>query len=227
MLYDEAMRILLVRHGESLGNVDPTVHQTTADHAVPLSERGKEQAREAGRQIAAHFAERPTTGVRHTRLWVSPYTRTRETADGIQETAGHHITDRKEHILLCEQQFGLFDGIPDGELPKRFPQEFAYYDMQCRFGGKFWARMPQGESRFDVAKRIHQAFGTFHRDAEVHGIHDIVVICHGVTLRAFVMMWCHLSPEWFEEEKNPCNCAVRVIDSGVDQGYLFAGFPRG
>ena len=86
--------------------------------------------------------------------------------------------------------------------------------------------MPQGESRFDVAQRIHQAFGTFQRDAVQHGIRDIVVICHGVTLRAFVMMWCHLSPEWFEAEPNPANCAVRLIDHGTDRGYLFAGFPR-
>jgi broad specificity phosphatase PhoE len=219
------MRILLVRHGESLGNVDPSVHATTADHAVPLSDRGREQAREAGRRIAAHFANEPND--RHVRLWVSPYLRTRQTADAIQEIATTCITDRVEHILLCEQQFGLFDGVSDDDLPERFPREFAYYDMQCRFGGKFWARMPQGESRFDVAKRIHQAFGTFHRDAAEHGIHDIVVICHGVTLRAFVMMWCHLSPEWFEAERNPKNCAIRVIESGSDRGYLFDGFARG
>ena len=218
------MRILLVRHGESLGNVDPTVHATTADHAVPLSDRGREQAREAGRRIAAHYASEPK---RHTRVWVSPYLRTRETADALQETAGSCITDRIEHILLCEQQFGLFDGVPDDVLPERFPREFAYYDMQCRFGGKFWARMPQGESRFDVAKRIHQAFGSFHRDAENHGIHDIIVICHGVTLRAFVMMWCHVSPEWFEAEPNPKNCAIRWIDRGIDNGYLFDGFAKG
>ena len=179
------MRILLVRHGESLGD------------------------------------DRP-----HVRLWVSPYKRTRQTAEAILETAGPWITDRVEHILLCEQQFGLFDGVPEDELPEKFPAEFAYYDMQCRFGGKFWARMPMGESRFDVAKRIHQAFGTFHRDALEHGIRDIVVICHGVTLRAFVMMWCHLSPEWFEAEPNPANCAVRMIEGGRDHGYLFPGFPR-
>jgi len=220
------MRILLVRHGESLGNIDPSVHATTADHAVPLSDRGRDQAREAGRQIAAHYAANEEPDHLHVRLWVSPYERARQTADAIQETAGACITDRIEHILLCEQQFGLFDGIPDDELPERFPREFAYYDMQCRFGGKFWARMPQGESRFDVAKRIHQAFGTFHRDAEHHGIHDIIVICHGVTLRAFVMMWCHLSPEWFEAEPNPQNCAIRVIDAGVDRGYLFDGFAK-
>ena len=44
------MRILLVRHGESLGNVDPLIDAMTADHAVPLSVRGVEQAREAGRR---------------------------------------------------------------------------------------------------------------------------------------------------------------------------------
>ena len=207
-----------------MGNVDPSVHASTPDHAVALSERGHDQAREAGRRIAAHFE---TLGERHhVRLWLSPYRRTRETADALMETAGSWITDRVEHILLCEQQFGLFDGLDDKELLARFPHEKTYYDMQCRFGGKFWARMPQGESRFDVAQRIHQAFGTFQRDAVQHGIRDIVVICHGVTLRAFVMMWCHLSPEWFEGEPNPANCAVRLIDHGVDHGYLFAGFPR-
>jgi 2,3-bisphosphoglycerate-dependent phosphoglycerate mutase len=220
------VRILLVRHGESLGNVDPTIHATTADHAVPLSERGREQAREAGRHVSAHLEKRHGTHRPHVRLWVSPYLRTRQTADAMMETADSWITDRVEHILLCEQQFGLFDGIPDDELPRRFPREFAYYDMQCRFGGKFWARLPQGESRFDVAKRIHQAFGSFHRDAAEHGIHDIVVICHGVTLRAFVMMWCHLSPEWFESERNPGNCAIRLIDGGIDHGYLFDGFAK-
>jgi broad specificity phosphatase PhoE len=220
------VRILLVRHGESLGNVDPTVHATTADHAIPLSERGHEQAKLAGKAIHAHLAsahggERP-----HVRLWVSPYRRTRETAEAIWAEAHEEISDRREHILLCEQQFGLFDGVPDEELSARFPAEFAHYDMQCRFGGKFWARMPQGESRFDVAKSIHQAFGTFHRDFEDHGIRDLVVICHGVTLRAFVMMWCHLSPEWFEQEPNPKNCAVRFLDHGVDRGYIFDGFAR-
>ena len=220
------MRILLVRHGESLGNVDPLVHATTADHAVPLSDRGRDQARAAGAQLA-DYLDAHTPGRRPvTRLWVSPYRRTRQTADCVQETSRGWITDRVEHILLCEQQFGLFDGVPEPDLPTRFPNEYGYYDMQCRFGGKFWARMPQGESRFDVAKRIHQAFGTFHRDAAEHGIHDIIVFCHGVTLRAFVMMWCHLSPEWFEAEANPNNCAIRLIEGGVDKGYVFNGFPR-
>ena len=128
--------------------------------------------------------------------------------------------------MLCEQQFGLFDGIPKAELMSRYPDEYDHYEKQKAFGGRFWARMPLGESRFDVSVRIHQAFGTFQRDAQGQGIQDLIVICHGVTLRAFVMMWCHRSPEWFEAEPNPNNCAIRLLDCGDDKGYIFDGYPR-
>jgi broad specificity phosphatase PhoE len=223
------MRIVLVRHGESQGNVDPSVHGRMADHAVPLSERGHTQASTAGEHVAAYFRELYGTpdGAPPIRLWVSPYERTRQTAAALCRTAAPWIADVREHVLLCEQQFGVFDGVPDEDLPRRFPAEWEYYDRCCRFGGKFWARMPLGESRFDVAQRVHQAFGTFQRDAAEDGVSDLVVICHGVTLRAFVMMWCHLSPEWFEAERNPFNAAVRLLDPTGDRGYLFDGFPRG
>jgi 2,3-bisphosphoglycerate-dependent phosphoglycerate mutase len=83
--------------------------------------------------------------------------------------------------------------------------------------------MPLGESRFDVAVRIHQAFGTFHRDAERHGVRNIVVVCHGVTLRAFVMQWLHKPYEWFDQQKNPGNCDVyHIAGEGVpDRGYVY------
>ena len=215
------MRILLVRHGESASNIDKEVHKTTADHAIPLSDLGKKQARMAGQTMLEYFERLSPDPERFSiRLWTSPYRRTRETADEIQKAAGHIIWDRKEHILLCEQQFGLFDGIPNEELPQIFPQEHAYYNKCEQFGGRFWARMPLGESRFDVATRVHQAFGTFQRDKDRHGFDNIIVVCHGVTLRAFVMMWCHLTPEWFEAERNPPNGAIRLIEDNEDKGYL-------
>jgi 2,3-bisphosphoglycerate-dependent phosphoglycerate mutase len=220
------MRLFLVRHGESLGNVDKTAHARMADHAIPLSAQGKDQARRAGEQLAGHFVSLFDTvdAAPPIRLWTSPYTRTRETADGLQLGAGDWLRDRREHVLLCEQQFGLFDGIPDEELPVRFPHEQAHYAKQEQFHGRFWARMPLGESRFDVATRVHQAFGTFLRDRDRHGIENVVVVCHGVTLRAIVMMWCHQTPEWFDAQPNPKNCAIRLIEDSEDRGYLFEGF---
>ena len=214
------MNIYLVRHGQSVANVDPSIYLNTADHAVPLSDLGREQAREAGRYLHDHFSTRDLAET-HVRLWTSPYLRTRQTADGILETCRHFIADRREDILLCEQQFGLFDGIPDEELPIQFPEEYAHYAKCERHEGRFWARMPLGESRFDVALRIRLFFGTIQRDAERHDIRNVIIVCHGVTLRAFVMSWLHLTPEWFEAERNPTNCAIRLVSDNADEGYIF------
>lgn len=214
------MNIYLVRHGQSTANVDKHVHETVADHAIPLSELGVEQARQAGEFLKERL--RSLTAMDLVRVWVSPYQRTRETANLIsQSLTGAATFDVREHVNLVEQQFGLFDGIPDEELPIRFPEEHAHYTKCEQFEGRFWARMPLGESRFDVALRVHQAFGTFHRDAEKHGIENIVVVCHGVTVRAFVMQWLHLPVEWFEKEPNPKNCSIRLISDGQDKGYIF------
>jgi 2,3-bisphosphoglycerate-dependent phosphoglycerate mutase len=214
------MKIFLVRHGQSEANVDKSVYLTTADHAIQLSSLGRKQAAQAGSYLSKYFNEHNISGEK-IRLWTSPYLRTRETADSIEEACGQFLTDRCEDILLCEQQFGLFDGIPDEELSKHFPKEYEHYEKCKEHEGEFWARMPLGESRFDVALRIRLFFGTIQRDAEKHNIHNVIVVCHGVTLRAFVMSWRHHNPEWFEGERNPTNCAIRLLSDDEDRGYIF------
>lgn len=44
-------RIILVRHGESVGNVNEEAYATTPDWAIPLTENGKNQARHLGSQL--------------------------------------------------------------------------------------------------------------------------------------------------------------------------------
>ena len=219
------MRIFLVRHGESISNVDARIYAEMSDHVIPLSDRGQQQALRAGEFLRNHFKTLPRDDdFSAVRLWTSPYRRTRETADGVEAGIGVAIDlDRREHINLCEQQFGLFDGVPDEELPVRFPNEYAHYKKCVDHEGKFWARVPLGESRFDVAVRVRETFGTFLRDAERYQYKNIIVICHGVTLRAFVMQWLHLTPEWFEEEPTPRNCSIRLIDDRGDKVYIYAG----
>jgi 2,3-bisphosphoglycerate-dependent phosphoglycerate mutase len=256
------MRIFLVRHGQSRANLDWEENRRVADHAIELSEEGKEQARAAGDFLARYFFERLSIGepwkTRPIRLWYSPYLRCRQTAAEIEavcrlprvapdfdrttwkigalygekETCFHParrdgdswFLDAREHLLLVEQQFGIFDGLSDDERRKKYPDEQAYYEKCKRFEGKLWPKMPLGESRFEVCQRVHQAFGTFHRDARKHGIDDIVVVGHGTTNRAFVMMWLHLPYEWMHEESNPRNCSVRLLEDGNDRGYIFEGF---
>lgn len=215
------MKIFLVRHGQSESNINKTMNQVFPDHMVGLTELGKEQAVQAGEKIFKYVLPEENFPIR---LWTSPYKRTRETSKIILETLNkldpHLNIEYREHINLVEQQFGLFDGIPNDELPVRFPLEHTHYKKCEDHKGKFWARMPLGESRFDVAVRVHAAFGTFQRDCKDSGIDNIIVVSHGVTIRAFLMQWLHYSVEWFEEEPNPDNCSVRMIYNNSDMGYL-------
>jgi broad specificity phosphatase PhoE len=95
----------------------------------------------------------------------------------------------------------------------------------------FYAKPPNGESRYDVCVRIHQFFGTIIRDAEKsqNSVSNVFVVSHGTTLRAFTMMWLHKEVDWFESERNPANCSIRWIvrnEKGhfEDKGYIFQGF---
>ena len=221
------MRVLLVRHGQSRANLDGSENARVADHAISLSQEGHVQAGRCG-EFLRGWLEQNLRGddgsLPRIRLWHSPYERTRQTAAHIEAACTDLLLDRKEHLLLAEQQFGIFDGLSDEERAQRYPDFFAYYEKCKRFEGKLWPKMPLGESRFEVAQRVHQAFGTFKRDEDKHGIDTIGVIGHGTTNRAFVMMWLHLPYEWMHREPNPANCSVRLIESGEDRGYVFQGF---
>ena len=98
------------------------------------------------------------------RIWRSPYCRTRQTSEEFNDSL--HISDIREDITLIEQQFGLFDSIPKEEWGRLFPREYEEYQRQRQNYGKFYARLPLGESPFDVAIRVHQFMGTIHRDYE-------------------------------------------------------------
>ena len=84
-------------------------------------------------------------------LWVSPYQRNRQTASIINEYL--NIQDVKEDITLIEQRYGLFSDKEISEIKEIYPLEFSFYDNYYRNDGKFYAKLPQGESPYDVALR--------------------------------------------------------------------------
>jgi 2,3-bisphosphoglycerate-dependent phosphoglycerate mutase len=220
----KSIGLYLVRHAESAANIDQSMNRHTADHKIPLSANGMKQAEKAGVALAAHFAAdydaRESLPIH---MWVSPYLRTVQTANIIQEEmmrVGIPVQVRQEAVLI-EQQYGLFDGYADEELPSEFPREFADYNKWVSQQGRFYARMPNGESRFDVYTRLYQFLDAVHRKQDV-GRH--IVVSHGVTLRMLMMRWLGMSVDAADALKNPPNASVRRIASMVDLGYLFSGF---
>jgi 2,3-bisphosphoglycerate-dependent phosphoglycerate mutase len=226
-----SLRILLVRHGQSEANLDKSVNARLPDHMIELSPEGERQAVSCGKFLAQYL--RSDAGRRRVRIFCSPYTRTRQTSKGIEtglQAAGIAF-DKREAVELRELEFGLFDGIPDDELERQFPVEFSHYKKHKDFEGEFFAPMPLGESRCRVAERVKGIFGTILRDADPgrpDPVTDFIVVSHGVTVRCFRMQWMHYSWEWYEAEKNPQNCSIRLIEGVSGQGYtdipLFEGF---
>ncbi|KQV28511.1 phosphoglycerate mutase [Rhizobium sp. Root1203] len=214
------MRIFLVRHGESLGNIDEKAYGQFGDHNVPLTQWGHRQAVETGRIIASYLEGAPTAGLQKLRIWYSPFLRTRQSKDALLEALpAKFVGDVREDYLLREQDFGLFTEIYDhAERKHKFPDEFEKWARLRSSSGKFYARPPDGESRADVAQRVRLFLQTVMHDSK-NGADNIVVVGHGVTNRAFEMNFLQHPVDWFERSDNPGNADVTLIEGTRSRGY--------
>lgn len=175
------------------------------DHKVYLTEKGKKEAQLAG-EFLKKYIDQNNIDLTNAVLWVSPYERTRQTAKIINSIL--NIKKIKEDITLIEQRYGLFSDKEIETIKTMYPDEFELYNKYYQNDGKFYAKLPQGESPFDVALRTKQFIDTIYRDKE-----DVLfVVSHGTTIKTIVMNFLHRSPEWFNAEANPKNCSIRLID---------------
>ncbi len=197
-------KIILIRHGESQGNADNSLYQTTPDFALKLSTRGVEQARLAGMQIAQIIGEGSLY------VYLSPYHRTRETYQNISETIQKNVVKIVEDPRLREQDWGHL----------RHPDENKGISTERDNFSTFYYRIPDGESGADVFDRISNFMDTLHRDFQKSNFpENILIVTHGLTLRLFLMRWFHWTVEEFESLHNPKNCQIVVLEKGADDRY--------
>ncbi|GAA5119982.1 histidine phosphatase family protein [Alloalcanivorax gelatiniphagus] len=142
--------LVLVRHGESAGNLaDSAARDAEAerlelsarDADVELSANGEEQARALGRWVAGLAeAERPDVVVS------SPYRRAADTARAALADLGLEVLMDER---LRERDLGLLDGLTGKGIRSRYPEEAK----RRSHVGKFYYQPPSGESWADVALR--------------------------------------------------------------------------
>jgi broad specificity phosphatase PhoE len=143
--------LVLVRHGESMGNIADTeardadadrLELSARDADVELSPNGEEQGRTLGRWVAGlEEATRPDLVVS------SPYRRAADTARAaLGELGSDVILDER----LRERDLGLFDGLTGKGIRARYPEEAE----RRSHVGKFYYQPPSGESWADVVLRV-------------------------------------------------------------------------
>ena len=182
------MRLLLVRHGETEGNVSRRL-QGPDD---PLTERGRRQAAE----IAAHLAGRKDVAA----LYASPYPRAFETARAIGVALG---LEPEPRVALVEIDVGRAAGYRFEEWAEAFPEEAERFRNQ----GVDYA-WPGGESGRDLSARTEAELG---RIFEAHGREGegVIVVSHGGAL-AWILAHLLGEPdgEWPYQYSLFDNCSV-------------------
>ncbi|MCK7626167.1 histidine phosphatase family protein [Streptomyces sp. RS10V-4] len=195
-------RIVLLRHGESVGNADDTVYEREPDHALALTETGQRQAAEAGRPLRAMF------GAERISAYVSPYRRTHQTFRLLGLDPGRVRV--REEPRLREQDWGNWQDRDDVRRQK------AYRDAY----GHFFYRFAQGESGADVYDRVGAFLESLWRSFEdPHHPPNVLIVTHGLTMRLFCMRWFHWSVADFESLSNPGNAEWRTLLLGPDGRY--------
>ncbi|HSN97879.1 MAG TPA: phosphoglycerate mutase family protein [Candidatus Nanopelagicales bacterium] len=207
----EIRTILLIRHARSTANEDPTVYRTTPDHTIPLCRPDDDDAAQLAGDIIARLALDPASVC----SWSSTYLRCVQTERlVIAHAFGPRAPEVRQRpsFLLREQEFGDWDCLTEEEMEAADPVRYAKRQRLTDNQGRFYFRYPNGESRADVTQRIAIFIGKIHRSRYAHHL----VFLHGVTQRAFRMAWLNRTVDWFEEEPNPPNVSVLMIQRDAE-----------
>ena len=182
-------KLILVRHGESVGNRDRIFAVNPAQ--LPLTELGYQQALAVSHRIKELYKAELVVA--------SPYVRAHETGRVIAEALGLPLDIEPN---LYERDVGSLIGKPYDSLARA-----PGYDRATP-----WRWRPDGgESYEDVRDRVGPILD---RLAKAHPQRDVVIVSHGGVM---VTLWAHVSGDW-RGARTPQNCGMIVIEHGPD-GY--------
>jgi len=226
-------QLLLVRHGESAGNVArDRAHAARSSHIdiaerdadVPLSTLGIEQSRALGRWLAGQpESERPQVALS------SPYVRATQTTSliiaegGLTPEAPPVVVDER----LREREFGILDRLTTAGIREIFPEQA---EMRSRLG-KFYHRAPGGESWCDVILRLRSVVDmlSLHYAGKRVMIvsHEVVVLC----MRYLLENLDEAGILAIDAQGDVANCAVTEYalgssDDGKDGALVLRAYNR-
>lgn len=168
--------LVLIRHGQSLWNLE---NRFTGWVDVPLTDKGREEARQAARLLGS---------LRFDVAYTSALSRAQETLKCVLEGIGQDIPVIRDQALN-ERHYGDLQGLNKADTAKR------YGDAQVHI----WRRSydvapPNGESLEMTAKRtlpfFDRAIGGDLRQGK-----NVLVVAHGNSNRSIVMSLEQLSRE--------------------------------
>lgn len=200
-------KIFIVRHGQSIGNVDKSVYKDIPDYALHLTDKGRQQALDVGKKFE------DLIGSESVQFYCSPMWRTRQTYACIRNSfpeVNAELYKYYEDPRLREQEWGMSMDRYNHKI-EEYRDSYGHFYYRFRDGG---------ESCADVYDRVSDFMNTMHRDFQKKDFpRNAIVVTHGMTMRLFIMRWFHSSVEEFEAWGNPVNCGYYLLERGDDEKY--------
>lgn len=158
------MELILIRHGQTVWNAN---HKTQGRTDIELDDTGRAQANLLARRLS---------GMHVDAVYASPLLRARETATILAQP---HKLPVRNHPLLMERDFGIWEGESFPDLLAKYPDEMRQWQEDPT------GVTPQGaETLHEVGERC-AAF--LQELAHTHTGDDVVaVVSHSIPLRLIV-----------------------------------------
>uniref|UniRef100_A0A7S2UN69 Uncharacterized protein n=1 Tax=Attheya septentrionalis TaxID=420275 RepID=A0A7S2UN69_9STRA len=205
-------KLVMIRHGQSEGNVNETLYATKPDNAMRLTKLGWDQAHMAGKAL------RESLGGESVHFIVSPYVRTVETFHGLvsawcDPSDFVHIRDYDQRLKAWYGRL-LEMGVTWHEDPRIREQDFGNYQdpvtiKKCKRErhkfGVFYYRFPHGESASDVFDRVSTFLDSLWRSFDSQRSKNYVLVTHGISIRVLLARYFRYSIDQFNMLANPKN----------------------
>jgi NAD+ kinase len=196
--------LVLVRHGESEGNVARHLSQS-GDNSLftqefmqrhsslyRLTDRGISQAVAAGGWVKGNI------GPHFDRYMVSTYLRAMETA-GLMD-----LPDAQWRLedYLRERDIADWDNVPESLKLENYAESYARYKLDPFR----WQPPGGGESVAQLCMRADRVLDTLHRQAQDQ---SVIVTCHGMMMWAFMVRIERLTPGMFLDRTKDASFRIR------------------
>jgi 2,3-bisphosphoglycerate-dependent phosphoglycerate mutase len=160
--------LVLIRHGQSEWNA---LGKWTGWEDVPLTEQGKQEAREAAKAL---------TGIELHKGYTSNLSRAQQTLAEITAHLNHTDLETVAHEALNERHYGDYTGMNKWDAKEAMGEE-AFVKLR-----RSWDHpVPNGETLKDVHARAVPYFEE-HIMADLKAGKNVIIAAHGNTLRALV-----------------------------------------
>ena len=222
--------VILVRHGESEGNVDNTVWWKKADHEIELTRKGQQQAADAGKRINEILNSYNNSSssnnnrriIRNIHLHVSPFERTIQTAKYALpyfDNQYNNIKNQQQQQKRIVKEYHLCTQLREQEFGNTQNSQFCNYREEQKKVGRFWYRFPTGESGADVLDRVkswwEDSLLNTNERYDYEQCDAVIVFSHGLTVRLILCQLFSWSINTFHSVYNARNCDLYVLQKDL------------